>query len=125
MNNHSFFNKTVSCGQYNCEDMYIFLVLKGPVTPPMESFDKSLHASIYFQYENITLLAGTSLPINNDYLITVTIIKGKDKDSYSNYKLKNIILANNPVASLQGYWEKKPSWEYGDVFFWYALIYSW
>jgi hypothetical protein len=103
MNKYSFFNKTVPYGQYNCEDTYIFLLLKGPVTPSVESFDKLLHASIYFQYENFILLAGTSLPINNDYLINVTIIKGKDKDSYSNYKLKNIILANNPVASLQGY----------------------
>jgi hypothetical protein len=70
---------------------------------PMESFDKSLYAGIYFQYENIPLLAGTSLPINNDYLIIVTVIKDKDTYSYSNYKLKNIILANNLFASLQGY----------------------
>ena len=35
-----------------------------------------------------------------------------------------MILANDPGASLQGYTLNKLYHEHGDVFFWYALIYS-
>jgi len=72
--------------------MYVFLGLKVLVALPIESFDKSLHISIYYRCENIQILAGTSLPVNNDYLIPVPMIKGKDADSYSNHKPKSIVL---------------------------------